>query len=101
MKPALEWLTDSALPAGNVATFQEFTATAGAHRLSIGVTSWGEGHLRLDEKEIAHVTGAASRYEAFACLRKVAARYLQEHELDGSAHATAPEGDPPSPRQPI
>jgi hypothetical protein len=98
MKPALEWITNTTLSAGKGATFQEFTASAGRHQLSIGVAPWGEGHLRLDEKEIAHVTGAASRYEAFACLRKVAAQFLQEHPLDGAPHGT--EFEPPSPKRP-
>jgi hypothetical protein len=97
MKPELEWMTNATLAAGKGATFQEFTATAGRHRLSIGVAPWGEGHLRLDETEIAHVTGAASRYEAFACLRKVAAEFLQEHQLDEAPHRTGSE--PSSPKR--
>jgi hypothetical protein len=49
----------------------------GGARLVIDVTPWGEGHLRVNGREIAHVTDAADRRQAFRRLDEIADRFLR------------------------
>jgi enoyl-[acyl-carrier protein] reductase I len=43
------------------ATVQEFMAVVGADKLAIDVAPWGEGHLKVNGHEIAHVQDAKDR----------------------------------------
>jgi enoyl-[acyl-carrier protein] reductase I len=96
MNTGPEWTTDATLSSGKGATFQVFTASVGAHRLEIDVAPWGEGHLRIDGTEIAHITDANSRYQAFTRLKQIANSHLRERGID-----LPPPGDaPPAERSP-
>jgi len=63
------------------ATIQAFVATVGDKKLEIDVTPWGEGHLKVNGREIAHVDDAKDRRQAFRKLAKTAERYLQGQVL--------------------
>ncbi len=93
-----EWKTNGTLSAGKGATVQEFVATVGRHRLVIDVAPWGEGHLRIDDQEVACVTGAASRYDAFVCLKEIADTRLRELPAEEPAD---PSRSPPLRQQPL
>ena len=73
-----EWKTNENLAAGKGATVQEFFATVGDDKLQIDIAPWGEGHLRINGKQIAHVDDAKDRRHAFRNLKKIADRYLEE-----------------------
>jgi enoyl-[acyl-carrier protein] reductase I len=64
-----DWKTNESLPAGKGATVQEFFATVGDDKLQIDVAPWGEGHLKINGREIAHVDSAKDRRQAFRELR--------------------------------
>jgi enoyl-[acyl-carrier protein] reductase I len=72
-----EWKTNEALAVGKGATVQEFVATVGEDRLEIDVAPWGEGHLRVNGVELAHVDNAKDRRQAFRKLNQIAERYAQ------------------------
>jgi enoyl-[acyl-carrier protein] reductase I len=73
----LDWKTKEGLAAGRGATLQEFVAVVGDKRLEIDVAPWGEGHLKVNGLEIAHVDDAKDRRQAFRKLAKAAEHYLQ------------------------
>jgi enoyl-[acyl-carrier protein] reductase I len=75
------------LAAGKGATVQEFVATVGDKRLEIDVAPWGEGHLKVNGREIAHVDDAKDRRQAFRKLAKAA-----EHYLHGDGNVPANKG---------
>jgi len=77
MANKLDWQTNEKLAVGKGATVQEFVAAAGADKLEIDVAPWGEGHLRVNGREIAHINDARDRRQAFRELKKVAERYLE------------------------
>jgi enoyl-[acyl-carrier protein] reductase I len=85
----LDWKTNQALAAGKGATVQEFVATIGNDKLEIDVAPWGEGHLRVNGREIAHVNDAKNRREAFRDLKKIAERYVHD-QTAGHDAKTAP-----------
>jgi hypothetical protein len=58
---------------GKGATFQQFVATVGVDTLEIDVAPWGEGHLRVNGREIAQVKDRKDRRQAFRDLKQVAA----------------------------
>jgi enoyl-[acyl-carrier protein] reductase I len=74
-----DWKTNENLAAGKGATVQEFFATAGDDKLVIDVAPCGEGHFRVNGREIAHISDAKDRRQAFRSLKKIADRYLEEH----------------------
>ena len=73
----VEWKSNGALAAGKGATVQEFMAMAGADKLAIDVAPWGEGRLRINGQEVAHLKDAKDRRQAFRELKKIADHYLQ------------------------
>jgi enoyl-[acyl-carrier protein] reductase I len=77
-----EWKTNENLAAGKGATVQEFFATVGDDKLQIDIAPWGEGHLRINGKQIAHVDDAKDRRQAFRNLKKIADRYLEERSSE-------------------
>ena len=72
----LVWMTNQTLAAGKGATVQEFYASVGNEKFEIDVAPWGEGHLKVNGREIAHVDNAKNRREAFRELDKMALQYL-------------------------
>lgn len=77
----LDWKSNKALATGKGATVQEFVATIGANRFEIDVAPWGEGHLKFNGREIAQVSDARDRREAFRHLKKTADQYLERGSL--------------------
>jgi enoyl-[acyl-carrier protein] reductase I len=76
MKP--DWKTKEGLAAGRGATVQEFFANIGGDKFEIDVAPWGEGHLRVNGRQVAHVNDAKDRRGAFRELKKIADRFLDE-----------------------
>src|SRR5690349_16691200 len=77
MVSRVEWKANGHLSVGKGATVQEFMAVVGADKLAIDVAPWGEGRLKVNGHEIAHVKDAKDRRQAFRELQKVAEHYLQ------------------------
>src|SRR6201997_2287358 len=73
----VDWKANGQLAVGKGATVQEFMAVVGADRLAIDIAPWGEGRLKVNGHEIAHVTEAKDRRQAFRELQKIADHYLQ------------------------
>jgi enoyl-[acyl-carrier protein] reductase I len=73
-----DWKANDQLAVGKGATVQEFVAVVGDTRLVIDVAPWGEGHLFVNGREIAHVTDAADRRQAFRRLNDIADRLLRD-----------------------
>ena len=73
-----DWKANDQLAVGKGATVQEFVAVVGDTRLVIDVAPWGEGHLFVNGREIAHVTDAADRRQAFRRLNEIADRLLRD-----------------------
>jgi len=82
MKP--DWKTKEGLAAGKGATVQEFFAEIGGDKFEIDVAPWGEGSLRVNGRQVAHINDAKDRRHAFRELKKIADRFLGE----GAAHVT-------------
>src|SRR5262245_63649120 len=74
-----DWKADEKVAVGKGATVQQFFATVGKDRLEIHVAPWGEGHFKVNGREIAHVNDAKDRRQAFRELKKIADRYVQEN----------------------
>jgi enoyl-[acyl-carrier protein] reductase I len=72
-----EWKINEALAVGKGLTVQEFVATIGEDRLKIDVAPRGEGHLKVNGVELAHVNDAKDRRQAFRKLNQIAERYVQ------------------------
>jgi enoyl-[acyl-carrier protein] reductase I len=72
-----EWKTNEKLAMGKGATVQEFTASAGGAKLEIDVAPWGEGHLKINGREVAHINDAKDRRQAFQKLKDIADRFLE------------------------
>ncbi len=72
----LEWKSDSTLAVGKGATVQQFVTSRGPDKLEISVAPWGEGQLKVNGREIAHVDYAKNRRQAFRELDLIAGRYL-------------------------
>ena len=68
----IDWTPNTALPVGKGATYQQFEATIGSDRLEIETTAWGEGELRINGAEVAHVSDEATQLQAFQDLERAA-----------------------------
>ncbi len=68
----IDWTPNTALPVGKGATYQQSDATIGSDRLEIETTAWGEGDLRINGAEVAHVCDEASQLQAFQDLERAA-----------------------------
>src|SRR6476659_4604334 len=79
---SLDWKPNETLSAGKGATVQEFFALAGNDRLEIDVAPWGEGHLRVNGREVAHVTDGKDRRQACRKLNSIADQLLQDGKLN-------------------
>jgi enoyl-[acyl-carrier protein] reductase I len=69
MKP--DWKTKEGLAAGRGATVQEFFANIGGDKFEIDVAPWGEGHLRVNGRQVAHINDAKDRRAAFVSLKRL------------------------------
>jgi enoyl-[acyl-carrier protein] reductase I len=76
MKP--DWKTKEGIAAGRGATVQEFFANIGEDKFEIDVAPWGEGHLRVNGRQVAHINDAKDRRGAFRELKKIADRFLDQ-----------------------
>ncbi len=72
-----EWKSKEGLAVGKGATVQEFVAIVGDDKLEIDVAPWGEGHLKVNGREIASINDAKDRRQAFRDLKRLADQYLQ------------------------
>ena len=72
-----DWISKEGVAVGKGATVQEFVASVGDVKLEIDVAPWGEGHLKINGREVGHVTSAKDRRQAFRDLKEMAERYLQ------------------------
>ena len=75
----LEWKTNDALAVGKGATLQQFVATVGKDRLEAEISPWGEGQLKINGREIAHINDAKDRRQAFRAIKLIAERYVETH----------------------
>jgi enoyl-[acyl-carrier protein] reductase I len=80
MKP--DWKANERLPVGKGATFQQWIAKVGDDKLVMDVAPWGEGNLKINDREIAHIDDAKDRREAFRNLNKIAERYLEGQVIE-------------------
>src|ERR1700746_3007103 len=102
------WDTDKNLPVGKGATSQQFFTTLGKDRFEISVAPWGEGQLKVNDREVARTAEAKDRRQAFALLKDAAERYARG-EAKGGGVGRAGEGKGPpsgvrllkSPRRPL
>ena len=78
----LDWKSKEGLAVGKGATVQEHVAIVGDKKLELDVAPWGEGHLKVNGREIAHIDDAKDRRQAFRHLAKTAERYLQGQVLE-------------------
>jgi enoyl-[acyl-carrier protein] reductase I len=74
----LNWRASEQLAVGKGATVQFFAAVLGFDKFEIDVAPWGEGHLRLNGREIGHVSDGKDRRQAFRDLKNMADQYLKE-----------------------
>ena len=81
----LDWKTNSALAAGKGATVQQFVAILGDDRLEAEIAPWGEGHLRINGRDIARIDDAKDRRQAFREIKKIAERYAETHMSKNSS----------------
>jgi enoyl-[acyl-carrier protein] reductase I len=88
--PKVRWKTNEKLAVGKGATVQEFHASIGNEKLEIDVAPWGEGHLRVNGREIARVDDAKDRRQAFRQLDKMAVRYLSGQPLKSGSSRRHP-----------
>ena len=82
MNPTMvEWKADETLAVGKGATVQQFAAKLGSDLLTIDVAPWGEGHLKVNGREVAHVNYPKDRRQAFREIKKIADRYVETHMI--------------------
>ena len=82
-----DWKTNENLAMGKGATVQEFSASAGGAKLEIDVAPWGEGHLKINGREVAHVNDAKDRRQAFQKLKDIADRFLEGKPINAALPA--------------
>ena len=80
-----DWKANENLPVGKGATFQQWLASVGNDKLEMDVAPWGEGHLKINGRKIAHINDAKDRRQAFRELERnldVAAQEVsRDHHL--------------------
>jgi enoyl-[acyl-carrier protein] reductase I len=65
----------------------EGRASAGGAKLEIDVAPWGEGHLKINGREVAHVNDAKDRRQAFQKLKDIADRFLEGKPINAALPA--------------
>jgi enoyl-[acyl-carrier protein] reductase I len=78
----LDWKANEKLPAGKGATIQQWMAEVGKLKLEMDVAPWGEGHLKINGQEVAHINDAKDRRQVFRNLNEAAERYLQTQSVE-------------------
>jgi enoyl-[acyl-carrier protein] reductase I len=78
----LDWRVNQDLAVGKGATVQGFVATVHNRKLEIDVAAWGEGRLRVDGEEVAHIRGVKGRNRTFSKLSEIADRFVEKQMLD-------------------
>src|SRR6516162_2059108 len=86
----LDWKTNSALAAGKGATVQQFVAILGDDRLEAEVAPWGEGRLKINGRDIAHIDDAKDRRQAFRAIKLIADRYVETHMTKSNGKTSSP-----------
>ena len=66
-----DWKPNEGLAVGKGATVQQFVAIVGRDKLEIDVAPWGEGHLKVNGREIARINDAKDRRQAFRELKRL------------------------------
>lgn len=77
-----DWKAKENLAVGKGATVQEFIADTDGAKFEIDVSPWGEGHLRVNGREVAHIDNAKDRRQAFRELKKIADRYFDGQPIN-------------------
>jgi enoyl-[acyl-carrier protein] reductase I len=75
-----------AAPAGHGAAVQQFVAMVGSARLEIEVAPQGDGTLKVNGVQVAHVRSARSGREALRDLKKIAARHMRRRAAVSTTH---------------
>jgi enoyl-[acyl-carrier protein] reductase I len=78
------------LAAGKGATVQQFVAILGDDRLEAEVAPWGEGRLKINGRDIAHIDDAKDRRQAFRAIKLIAERYVETHMSKNSGPTLPP-----------
>jgi enoyl-[acyl-carrier protein] reductase I len=78
------------LAVGKGATVQQFVALLGDDRLEIDVAPWGQAHLKINGREIAHVDDAKDRRQGFRAIKKIADHYVDTHMTKTEAKNASP-----------
>src|SRR5262249_48074376 len=88
----LDWQANNNVAAGRGATLQLFVATLGDNKFEIGVAPWGEGHFKVNGRQVARVDDAKDRRQAFSQLKKIAEDYVagQTNKSDGKKSSRLP-----------
>ena len=69
----VRWPQEKAPPSSNLS--QSWATTS----LEAEIAPWGEGHLRINGRDIAHVDDAKDRRQAFRAIKAIAERYVETH----------------------
>src|SRR5262249_45689810 len=87
----LDWQNNT-LAAGRGATLQQFVATLGNDKFEIDVAPWGEGHFKVNGRQVARVDDAKDRRQAFRQLKQIAEDYVAEqaNKSDGKKPSRLP-----------
>ena len=85
-----DWKANDDLPVGKGATFQQWVATVGHDKLQMDVAPWGEGFLKVNGRQIAHIDDAKDRRQAFRNLNKIAEQYLQGQVFEPETRGPPP-----------
>jgi enoyl-[acyl-carrier protein] reductase I len=72
-----EWQTNPDLPVGKGATLQQWIATVGESKFEMDVAPWGEGHLKVNGRQIGEIKDAKDRRQVFRELNRMAELYMQ------------------------
>jgi len=91
----LDWKADETLAVGKGATLHQFVATLGSDQLAIDVAPWGEAHLKINGREIAHIDYPKDRRQAFREIKKIADRYAETHMITTESTKKASSSLPP------
>jgi len=81
----LDWKAIDTLAVGKGATVQQFVAIVGDDRLEAEVAPWGEGRLKINGRDIAHIDDAKDRRQAFRAIKLIAERYVETHMSKNTA----------------
>ena len=73
----VDWRPAAGIAAGKGATVQQFIASLGSDKLEISVAASGEGDLKVNGVEIAHIQNRKSRHQAFLDLKKIAEQHFK------------------------